>query len=134
MSGLAEFRRHRTTWGRRVLGTFVAAWLAMVLQPCAVAAGVDHDCPHCPPGENHEASHFEVSASADCVLGDQLSAETRSLQPKLKDTFDKVPVAAPTDARQFEEHASLNQRLPDPDVFLVPSGPSINILYCVHLK
>ena len=134
MNGLAIFRRHRTAWGRRVLSTFIVAWLAIILQPCAVAAGVEHECPHCPPGATHETSHFEVTASADCALSDQLNIESRSLQVKLEDTFNNVPVTVAPESHEIEKSASIAQRSPGSAVFLSLSRPSLNVLYCVYLK
>ena len=39
-----QSRRART----RVFGLFVAVWVSLALQPCAVAAVSESDCPHCP--------------------------------------------------------------------------------------
>ncbi|MFQ5634469.1 MAG: hypothetical protein ACE5G3_03955 [Gammaproteobacteria bacterium] len=134
MKPLAIFRRHQTTWGRGVLGTFVAAWLAIILQPCAVAAGVEHGCPHCPPGDTHATSHIEAAAGADCALDGELNADARSLSIKLEDTFDKLPAAVPAGTDEFEAPLGIAQHSANPAVFPPPAGPPLSALYCVYLK
>ena len=68
MALLSKIRAGQNSWGRRVLGVFVVAWMSATLQPCLMAmemadpvdvtvAGEQahseqankHACPHCPP-------------------------------------------------------------------------------------
>ena len=132
MIGLATLRREKTTWGRRVLGTFVVAWLAIVLQPCAMAMGADSDpCPHCPPAETPPC---ETTITPDCGLDDQLTNESRSNPSKVKDVPDEPPVAIQPDLIQSAWIDPRARPLPPASHFFNPSGPPLNVLYCVYLK
>lgn len=45
----ASFNPTHSKPGRtRVFGLLVAVWVSLALQPCAVAAVSEHECPHCP--------------------------------------------------------------------------------------
>lgn len=45
----ARFNQQHLRPGRtRVFGLLIAVWVSLVLQPCAIAAVSDRDCPHCP--------------------------------------------------------------------------------------
>ena len=45
----ARFNQQHSKPGRtKAFGLLVAVWVSLALQPCAVAAASDHDCPHCP--------------------------------------------------------------------------------------
>ena len=45
----ASFNKQRSTTARnRVFGLLAAVWVSLALQPCAIAAVSDHECPHCP--------------------------------------------------------------------------------------
>jgi hypothetical protein len=50
-----------------VLGLF---WLNLVVAPCALALGAEHDCPHCPPEQMDEMAahhgHHGDAAGAGC--------------------------------------------------------------------
>lgn len=39
-----------TTAPRSALAALALAWLAVLVQPCAMAMDIDAGCPHCPPG------------------------------------------------------------------------------------
>ena len=57
-------------------GTLLAVmWLNMAITPCAMAfESDDHDCPHCPPAEEHAMAghhgHGEVERSCDTMQSD----------------------------------------------------------------
>jgi len=87
-----------TSRARTVLGLFVAMWLNLVLQPCAMAfADAPHqDCPKCPPGHERsmEAMHGQetvlkdmpcASGVADCGIFGEFNYDGRNDQPKVKD-------------------------------------------------
>mgnify|MGYP001826465287 CR=1 FL=1 len=45
----ASFNQQQTKSRRtRAFGLLVAVWVSLALQPCAIAAVSDHECPHCP--------------------------------------------------------------------------------------
>ena len=122
-------------WGRRVLGLIVVAWLAVIVQPCAMAMGVESDsCPHCPPQETAEKSPCEELAGEDCTTEDQVSADSRSSQSKLKNNPTDLLAAIPTPPIASAKSAYATQCLPDAAAWLYPGGPPLNVLYCVYLK
>ena len=95
MSLVAKIRQRQQTWARRALGLFVAVWLNLALQPCAMAleSMQDNDCPNCPPAQAHEHDGMHAgmghempcaSAAADCSFSEDLNYDGRSDQPKLK--------------------------------------------------
>jgi hypothetical protein len=65
-----QSRRART----RVFGLFVAVWVSLALQPCAVAAVSESDCPHCPP----EIEAVDATMESHC-------------NPAAKATHDDLP-------------------------------------------
>ncbi len=98
-SSAAQTGRHGSR-GRRALGLFVAVWLNLALQPCAMAyeAPGDHDCPDCPPAEMHGdhgmhgAMHDSMSAEmpcadelSDCMVDEDVSHDVRGDKLQLKD-------------------------------------------------
>ena len=92
----------RNTLARsRWLGIAVAVWLNLAVQPCAMALGLDSDCPHCPPSDDeqmsaHHGHHSnDVEAGCDpssgCGDADEFSIDGRSSFSKAKDKFDDDP-------------------------------------------
>ncbi|MDH3612433.1 MAG: hypothetical protein OEU90_01855 [Gammaproteobacteria bacterium] len=145
MSQLASIRQRQQTWGRRALGLFVAVWLNLALQPCAMAytAGDDHDCPHCPPAETHEHGGMHgnmdhkvpcADGLSDCAVAEDVNHDGRNGQSKLKDaptdtTFaiasDELaaPYHHPVDATSLPRYASVHAGAP----------PPLHVLNCVYL-
>ena len=136
MSGLATIRRRKSIWGRHVLGTFAIAWLSVAMQPCAMAMDVEttDPCPHCPPVEILDEAPCDVKISPDCAADGQIVTEARSGQLKLKDKPSDLPPAVAPVLYESEKLAHVAQAFFDPLVRLNPSGPPLNILYCVYLK
>ena len=143
---LANIRKHQQTWARRALGLFVAVWLNLALQPCAMAleSMQDNDCAHCPPAQMHEHGGMHESmndempcadAAADCSFSEDLNHDGRGGQLKLKDAQIDAPTAI--DSREFAASygrpANFQAR---PRYTSVHAGapPPLNVLYCVYLK
>jgi len=150
LSLVANIRQRQQTWARRALGLFVAVWLNLALQPCAMAleSMQDNDCPHCPPTQSHahdgmhdgmhESMGHEMpcaSAAADCSFSEDLNHDVRSDQLKLKDAHIDSPIAIssielalpygnPVDFRPRPRYASFHTGAP----------PPLNVLHCVYLK
>ena len=146
LSLLANIRQRQQTWARRALGLFVAVWLNLALQPCAMAleSMQDNDCPHCPPAQTHEHEGMHESmgdempcagAAADCSFSEDLNHDGRSDQLKLKDAHIDSPIAIsstelalpyanPVDFRPRPRYASVHTGAP----------PPLNVLHCVYLK
>jgi len=146
LSLLASIRQQQQTWARRALGLFVAVWLNLALQPCAMAleSMQDKDCAHCPPAQLHEHSGMHESmdhempcadAATDCSFSEDLNYDGRSGQLKLKDAQFDAPVAiAPREFSSFN-NSPVNFR-PRPRYASVHAGapPPLNVLHCVYLK
>jgi hypothetical protein len=145
LSHLASIRRQQQSWGRRALGLFVAVWLNLALQPCAMAYQVDddHDCLKCPPMQmqEHAGMHGDMDDEMpcadsldDCFVDEDLNHDGRSGQIKLKDLSSDIPLVIadyesllhfqhPSDTASAPRYASLHSGAP----------PPLHILYCVYL-
>jgi hypothetical protein len=99
-----------------------------------MAAEAEHDCPHCPPTEQRELPPCDEIFVQDCAIDDQLSAESRSLQIKAKDSPNDSPIAIAPSYCAVETPAVPTQAVPHIMAFLNPSGPPRNVLFCVYLK
>lgn len=145
MSQLFSIRQRQSLWGRRALGLFVAVWLNLALQPCAMAfeADDDHDCPHCPPVQIHEHGGMHGSMDnnmpcadgpSDCAIVEDLNHDGRGGQLKLKDAPVDMPVAiAPHELAELFRPVVIER--PPPRYASVHAGahPPLHILYCVYL-
>lgn len=129
---LTVMRDTKATWGRYVLCAFAIAWLAIALQPCAMAFGIEGpECPHCPPTE---APPCEVQASHDCGLDAALAKEIPSNPCKLKDVLNDVPVAILPATVDPARACHRPEPAPHDHLLLNPSGPPRNVLFCVYLN
>jgi hypothetical protein len=135
-------KRSRAATGR-LLGVLGLFWLNLVVAPCALAFGAEHDCPHCPAeqaGEMaaHHGHHEDMAASgcdslaSDCDdLGD-FAHEGRGAQLKLKDEAQPVsmaPPAIPDLPIDIVAFVTTAVDPPDPD----PVFPPLHLLNCVFL-
>jgi hypothetical protein len=146
LSHLASIRRQQQSWGRRALGLFVAVWLNLALQPCAMAYQVDddHDCLKCPPMQmqEHADMHGDMDdempcadSLADCFVDEDLNHDGRGGQIKLKDLSNDIPLVIadfapllgfqnPSDAVSLPRYASVHSGAP----------PPLYVLHCIYLK
>ena len=123
-----------------MLGVF---WLNLVVAPCALAFGSEHDCLHCPPeqaGEMaaHHGHHEAVAGTAcDAMMSDcddigTYAHEGRTAQPKLKDKAEPVPMAPavfPDTAVHRVTFVTALADPPDPAAVF----PPLHLLNCVFL-
>ena len=135
-------RRTRTATGR-LLGVLGVFWLNLVVAPCAMAIGAEHDCPHCPPemGDEmaaHHGHHQDDAASAcDALMSDcddlgTYANEGRFAQLKLKDKSDPVAMAPPTlPGTPIAEVRFVVTTADPPDP--VGAFPPLHLLNCVFL-
>ena len=138
--------RQRQSRGRRALGLFVAVWLNLSLQPCAMAYEADdqdHDCPHCPPAATHEHGNKHAGMDrgmpcadgmADCAIDADWSHDGRGANAKLKDAPADAPAAiVPTEAAT--RPPPLGSSIPPPRFLTLRPGapPPLHVLYCVYL-
>ena len=145
MSHLANIRKARQILGRRALGLFVAVWLNLAMQPCAMAYEADdHDCPHCPPSQTHDHGDMQGSmdhtmpcadGAADCTIDEDWNHDTRGAKSKLKDVPAEIPVAiAPQElnAQLYRPTGSSGPTSCSPAQ--AGASPPLHVLYCVYLK
>ncbi len=140
----APFNSNRSpTATLRLLGVLGVFWLNLVVAPCALALGSEHDCPHCPPEPAGEMAahhgHHEGSASTGCdaLMSDcddigAFAHEGRPAQLKLKDKAEPVPMAPPAMPDEPIYAIALMTTAADPPdparVF-----PPLHLLNCVFL-
>lgn len=117
--------------------------LNLVVLPCAMAFGLeDHDCPHCPPAEQHEMAghhgHEEVAstpcaeAQSTCCEVETASVDSRGSKLKVRDTadFEALPAANITIApAHTAPHCEPAAQPPDPP----GAFPPRHKLFCVYL-
>lgn len=135
---------HRITAVRTSLtrGALLAVmWLNMVMTPCAMAfESDDHDCPHCPPAEEHAMAghhgHGEVERScatmqSDCCDLAEAAVGSRTDKSPFKGSSDIAQVGAPTYA-DLDLPTRRAVAAPDPPD---PPGVStrLHALNCVYL-
>ena len=131
------------TVSSRMLYVLLALWVSLGIQPCAVAAVSDADCPHCPPEETFaiapENDHcgggaeqaFDATASNECCDADDGAIDTRYSTVDLKDLHDVAAappsaVGTPWSRRTIENFPVVDP--PDQRLSRVP----LYILNCVY--
>ena len=135
-------KRSRPATGRllAVLGVF---WLNLVVAPCALAFGSEHDCPHCPPEHAGEMAahhgHHEAMAGTGCdaLMSDcddigAYAHEGRAAQLKLKDKAEPAPIAPavfPDTPVHSVTFVTTTADPPDPTAVF----PPLHLLNCVFL-
>jgi hypothetical protein len=135
-------KRSRPATGRllAVLGVF---WLNLVVAPCALALGSEHDCPHCPPEHAAEMAahhgHHEAVAgtgcdalTSDCDDIGTYAHEGRPAQPQLKDKAEPismVPSAFPETPLDTVGFTTTAAEPPE----IVRVSPPLHLLNCVFL-
>ncbi len=119
----------------------VVMWLNLVVTPCAMALDSDdHDCPHCPPAEEHGMAghhgHGEVERScatmqSDCCDLAEATVETRTEKSASKNSPDLVQVVAPAYVDLLLQNDRIVAAADPPD----PPGvsPRLHVLNCVYL-
>jgi len=140
LSHLASIRRRQQFWGRRALGLFVAVWLNLALQPCAMAYEVDDQVPMQMQG--HGGMHHDMDEQApcadslsDCSIVADLNCDGRGGQVKFKDLSNDIPLAiadfvSPLRFQRLRDTKSL------PRCASLHSGapPPLYVLHCIYLK
>jgi len=95
---------HQGSKRRSLLAGIVVLWVCLGIQPCAVAAVSDADCPHCPPElpepEPEQASHCGGNATAteaphvvlaeECCEADDGAVDGRPPSFEFKPVYDTL--------------------------------------------
>ena len=140
--------RRTATATRRVIGLFAAAWVSLALQPCAMAAPTEHDCPHCPEetGVNEGAAHHHhgadqaaaadagascAAAQADCCELDEGIVNLRTATIDLDDEPSALLAEGPLPGSFVRADREPGKATgPPPPAESVP----IHVRNCVYLK
>ncbi len=141
-------KRRATTVTGKVIGLFATVWVSLALQPCAVAAAAEHDCPHCPTeieamGEtahrHHGSGEGASTAAGDCA----------SMQADCCDLGERIVSVRLADSDLDDPPAVLPPTVPGSDGDVTPrrdgskaTGPPrpswgrvpLHVLNCVYLK
>lgn len=132
MNTIQSIRNWQRRSVSRTCAVFVAVWLNLVFQACAMAAMPAEDCPHCPPGMH--GSEMPV-ASMECGLLDAVD-DPNFVNPT--STFDRG--IGDLDFTAFHSWfespwvSSNEAELPKHKPLHSDHGPPLNVLYCVYLK
>jgi len=135
MNGIAAIRKRQKRWTPRILGAWVVLWLVAAFQPCAMALGDHRMCPDCPAG-THEGEmgtamlvQSDSCTAADCTDMARFDHDSRAWKAEPLKALALVP------ASWVPEQASAPcPRVYGPIPFEVPSGPPLNVRFCVYLK
>lgn len=141
-------KQHSRTARARAFALLAAVWVSLALQPCAVAAVSDHECPHCPveivaesaPIRDHcnpavtdtaDNGAGSPSAQSDCCDLDDSIVNVRLDTSGDDDGSIVLPTCVP--ASQFRlgpcEESGSATGPPDPTGGSVP----LYVLKCVYL-
>lgn len=131
---------------RSVWALLAVLWLNMAVLPCAMAfQSDDHDCPHCPPADEHamaghhghgqdksQAGESCATSQSQCCDLTAATVDTRSDKVKVRDASDVEFFAVPAIAVFSPWPAAHETAAADP-----PDPPGnfrpLHALYCVYL-
>jgi len=133
---------HRITAIKRGLtraALLAVVWLNMAVAPCAMAfESADHDCPHCPPAEEHAMAghhgHGEVERScatmqSQCCDLAEATVDTRN--DNSRNSPDVVYISAPVVANLSPAPPRITVAADPPDP--PPASRRLHALNCVYL-
>ena len=141
---ISTTRQARSTVTSRALAVVVALWLNLAVQPCAMAFGDDHDCPHCPPAQDmqmaghhgHQADEAATdceTSQSDCGEIDDFSLQGRNTLSKLKAEPLPVAIVAPASPLIALNPIGFSTTAADPPE-PVASTTALHLLNCVFLN
>lgn len=142
MSGIASIRQRQQSWGRRALGLFVAVWLNLALQPCAMAYESDDQAPMQMQMQGHGGMHHDMDEQvpcadglSDCSIASDLNYDARTGKIQLKDLSNDIPLAI-ADCDSLLRFRQPGDVLIPARYALLHSGgpPPLYVLHCVYLK
>jgi len=121
----------------------VALWVSLGVQPCALAATSESDCPHCPPtheqaaiGAHQHHASVDVSQPAsgmasDCCEADEGTLDARQGQLEIKPVGGAI-AGPPTSLLSIPRLASLERNGVTAPSERRPSAIPLRVLYCVY--
>jgi hypothetical protein len=144
MNPFTFINRIRTSGRRRTLSALLVMWVGLGVQPCAVAAVSEGDCPHCPPTidaqqmdvKEHCGTDAELIAdvsgvAGDCCETDDGAIDARSYAGKVVDNIDVStgPPPTPTSVSRLTTGTLSESAYPPKRR---RSSVPLRILYCVY--
>ncbi len=128
---------------RRLLAALVVLWLNMVLQPCAMGADAEHDCPHCPPAHHEQSAghhgHGAREQAAPCATFEAQCSDIGDISLESRNGGQASDVEQPDcfAVESISRHHAVTSRVSSP-----ATGPPscqqaarpIYILNCAYLK
>lgn len=149
LNPLVTPRQQPSAQTRRILGLFFAAWLNMVLTPCAMAFGGEpqRDCPHCPSNGSQELQSQNLDISRDkqlqpalcetdasqCGIFDDYNHDGRTPEAKMKDAPGSSPILVVPPVTEVAVASVLPEFRFDDASYQTGAPPALNVLYCVYL-
>ena len=132
MNTLQSIRNWQHRSVSRTCAVFVAVWVNLVFQACAMAAMPADHCPHCPP-EMH-GSEMPM-APMECGLIDSID-DPNFVNPSSKLDSEISDLDFTTFGSWFEVPwvFSNDVELPRYKPLQSDHGPPLNVLFCVYLK
>ncbi len=137
-------KRIRTAGRRRTLSGLLLIWVGLGVQPCAMAAVSESDCPHCPPAtesqpmnmHDHDGTDGKLHADAssthdDCCDTDEDAIDARTNLGKYSDLSDFSSALPPAHIPSSRVISSALSDFDDPPDRQRSSVP-LRILYCVY--
>ena len=141
-------QRQQSRARTRLFGLFAALWVGLALQPCAIAAVSEHDCPHCPPQAEEKAAPHEShcdpvarvapgkpphcdAVQADCCDLEPGTVNGRADTTDADDETAALPASEPATYPDPGPCADPGNKPGPPE----PSGGSVplHVLKCVYL-
>lgn len=132
---------------RKVFGLLLALWVSLAIQPCAVAAVSEHDCPHCPTEieaapesqhhHGHAASANETGQAADCGATQadccELVEGIASVRVDSPEPDDEIPAITSAPPPGVLDAPRARPALAVPLPQLVAARVPLHIIKCVYL-
>ena len=138
MNTLQAIRLWQQRSVRRTCAVFVAVWINLAFQACAMGAMPDDDCPHCPPGMHDSEMPMESMVPMvpmDCIVIDSID-EPSLVGPASKSDSGVKGLELAVHGSSSAVPALLTHDITPhryKSVHYV-HGPPLNVLYCVYLK
>lgn len=126
----------------KALGFFVACWLNLALQPCAMAFegprdSSDDSVTMSATHAQHADMDHEVpcsDAAADCMLADTVNHDARNGQESSRQPADiLVAITVSTEPVAVHKDSRHDPRFPRYSVLQPGGPPDLHVLYCVYL-
>ena len=128
-----------TAMTRGVWALLAVIWLNTAVLPCAMALeSGDHDCPHCPPAEEHAMAghhgggHEHHEARKSCAESQCCDVDEATLESRTSKYLPDVTVASSSPALDLPSRPERHSTALDPPD-TPGTSPPLHVLFCVYL-